>query len=134
MARPRFNPTNAHLTRSVLGQVQSNRLATLSQFAKIISTAAVAENVQEDDHLFARIVSISIEDYGVKQSALAAKMKVSTAAVSRWATLKNLPTPTLRPVILRAIIGLIEQSVRYQTDTMQNDMDAVGFGRAIAGE
>jgi ribosome-binding protein aMBF1 (putative translation factor) len=87
------------------------KLELTRQFAELIRQETVLERVELDDELFSEIISQAVSEYGVRQAKLAEALKVSVAAVSRWAGRQSLPARYYRRNILEALHGLLAASL-----------------------
>jgi ribosome-binding protein aMBF1 (putative translation factor) len=87
------------------------KLELKHQFAGLIRQEPVLERVEWDDELFSEIISQAVSEYGVRQAKLAEALKVSVAAVSRWAGRQSLPARYYRRNILEALHGVLAASL-----------------------
>lgn len=120
MARPRTvrtaNPRNLEL----LWESQDLSLRALEAFLAKIESEELQGMVREDDALFAWVVKLAVEEYGVAQVKLSERLALSLAAIGRWVRSENLPPPYVRQSVLIAIAGLILPHVERERQKRQH--------------
>lgn len=62
------------------------------------------------DHVFADIIYSTVSFGHVSEEQFRDEFGLTANAVQRWMTGKNLPQPDVRPVILRWILSVLENS------------------------
>jgi len=105
MARP--NPKTGEFETQIREQ-QQNRHKTLIAFGNLLASQKVKQGVRENDDMFASIVHLAIQEYGLKQARIADALEVSPAAVGRWSKGNHLPKAHYRPSVVETIQQLIE--------------------------
>ena len=103
-------PSNA-LRRKFLFDCQEQRFTALRAFRRSIADDLVIDNVKSEDGLFADIVRLAVEEYGVTQAEIAERTLVSAAAVGRWAKQINLPQAMSRGPIVREIVAILDDFI-----------------------
>lgn len=86
------------------------RLSERKAFVAALKEAGFRNQLLEDqsEWLFASVVDLAINDYGVRQKHLAALIRANTASIGRWAAKTAAPTPIARVGVVDAIIQLLE--------------------------
>jgi hypothetical protein len=114
MARPRITRTDHGKTEVYFAKLQRNRFGELQAFLKQLQDSRLQEDAKADDRLFASIIGLGVEEYGVRQAAIAEAIGISAAAVGRWAKRINLPPPYVRGTVVQALAAIVEEAVRLQ--------------------
>lgn len=70
-------------------------------FLRKLATLAAAPAISDSD--FADSVYTALTRFGLDEDAFRSGFGLSKGAVDRWTTLKNLPQPTVRPLVLNWI-------------------------------
>src|SRR5262245_46689624 len=92
-----------------LREKQHERLRTLEAFGNLLQSSEIAHEVVHDNALFAKIVYLAVNTYGLKQARIAAAINMSSAAVGRWSKAKHLPPPHSRPFLVDTIRRLVTE-------------------------
>jgi hypothetical protein len=133
MARPITLRSDQGLVERRLKPTLDRRFETLKAFAALLETENILDEVARDDALFASIVYLAINEYGLSQAALARDLAASTAAVGRWASVGepqsrnpaklsfidrkgSLPPAYSRRTIVEKIAHLLTSSIGDQQD------------------
>lgn len=113
MARPKTQrSTDMKLVRHYFESAQEKRFGMLKVFIDQIRNQQLLDEVRRDDRLFAAVLELASEEYGVRFNDIAEKIDVSAATVGRWAKQINLPHSALRPLVVEAIADLLENYVK----------------------
>jgi hypothetical protein len=115
MARPRVVRTDHGRAKERLGPVQELRFGQLKAFLRQLNDPEVQDEAKRDDHLFASIIDLATDEYGVRQTSIADAIGISGAAVGRWAKGTNLPAPYVRASVIQALAAIIQEDVQKQT-------------------
>lgn len=112
MGRPAAVRQPSHaLRREFLLEPQKKRFDALVSFRNSISDDRVIESVKAEDGLFADIVRLAVEEYGVTQAEIAERSLVSPAAVGRWAKQINLPQAMSRGPIIQEVVAILNDYI-----------------------
>ena len=86
------------------------RLDELKAF-HIALESPVLQMEAEDDEVFATVIQLAIDDYGLGQKELADILQTQTSTVGRWKVGRNVPSVYSRPGILSAVASCISQHI-----------------------
>jgi predicted transcriptional regulator len=133
MVRPIALRSDRGLVERRLRTTLQSRFETLKAFGKLLSQEDILEEVTTDDALFASIIYLSINEYGLSQANLARELGASAAAVGRWALVGepqprkagrlnsldrrgSLPPAYSRRTIVEKIAHLLNSSIEDQEE------------------
>lgn len=107
------DPDQARAAKKLM-EAQHERLQSLRTFADYVSMPEVAQRVVDDPTHFGDIIELAVVDYGVRQTVLAGRLAMSSAAVSRWMAQQSLPVPYGRPHILKVLAEILSETADNQ--------------------
>lgn len=113
MARPKTQrSTDLKRVRHYFEDAQAKRFNALKIFIDQIRTQELLNEVRHDDRLFAAVLELAAEEYGLRFNEISEKIEVSAATVGRWSKQINLPHSAFRPLVVEAIADLLENYVK----------------------
>ena len=77
----------------------------------------------ENDEVFATILALATQDYGIKQKDVARMLSVSAASVARWAMGENTPKSYARPAVVKVIAELVELAIQDSKESLVPDTE-----------
>ncbi len=104
------DPNEATETDMSVTTLASKRLDELRAFYIAIDDPVLQKEAENDD-VFATIMQLAIDDYGVSQKELAEILKIKPSTVGRWRQGQTVPSVYARPGILAALCTLLSQCI-----------------------
>lgn len=98
------------LEESKVRELVAKRCGEIRSFLTAIKDPSMIAML-EDEHLFATLLALAINDYGVRTKDLATALSVSVPQVGRWAAGENAPRPYARAQVVQGVAHLLEKAL-----------------------
>jgi hypothetical protein len=118
---PGGNGHEAETPDAGLRSLQTARLSELKTFYIALRSPFLQTQAEEDD-VFADIVKLAIDDYGVGQGELSGILQTTTSTVGRWKQGSSVPSVYARSGVLAAIASAISQKIADREAELSNEV------------
>lgn len=134
MGRPRRTTRGNPKLLEPLVALQARRFSQLVSFCEAIESPEAQAAAEEDDVGFKDLIHLSVVEYGVQQSRLAERLKVSAAQVCRMADpdRRYFPPPYERPQIMKEIGAMLREHIDAER-VRQAENDTAGTVTILRG-